>query len=237
MAKKCALLTALVLLLSLAVALGEAVIERNEGEAWFPSRKDWTYHFTYAYPRLTGDDYASAAVNDTYQMALDEMLDLVLPMFSHEEDMRFDGRNEVKHDFVVTCNNGRFLSILQHRSQTMGPDHTNLALEALVFDMAGEYLGETLTLRGLTMVGDSSYQIGQALYPILYAEFQQLQQEGVGRADVDEELFYLEFDPTRDFYADEEGRAVFFFQPRLLESPSFDVPVFPYSADDLAALL
>lgn len=237
MAKKIVLAMALVMLISLSWAGAEAVIERREGEAWFPSEKNWTYHFTYAYPHLAGDDYAAAAVNDTYDMALDEMIDLVLPMFSHEEDMLFDGKNEVRHDFTVTCNNGRFLSILQYRSQTMGPDYTNLAMEALVFDMAGEYLGETLTLRGLTMVGESSYQIGEALYPVLYEEFKALQQAGIAREDVDEELFCLEFEPTRDFYADEEGNAVFFFPPVLLAQPSFDVPTYTYTPAQLEALL
>lgn len=237
MAKKCALLLLLVMLLSLACALSESQVERMEGEAWFPSEKNWTYHFTYAYPQLVGEDYATAAVNDTYQMALDEMLELVLPMFSHEEGMLFDGQNEVIHDFAVTCNNGRFLSIVQYRSQTMGPDFTNLAMEALVFDMAGEYLGETLTLRGLVMVGDSSAQIGDAVTPLLYEEFKKLQEAGIGNPDVDEELFHLEFEATRDFYADAEGNAVFFFQPVLLLNPSFDVPTFTYTPDQLAALL
>lgn len=215
----------------------DPAVERNEGEAYFPSEKNWTYHFTYAYPRLSGEDYASAAVNDTYEMALDEMINLVLPMFSHEVDMLFDGKNEVRHDFAITCNNGRFLSILQYRSQTMGPDYTNLAMEALVFDMAGEYLGETLTLRGLTMVGESSVQIEEALYPILYGEFKSLQQQGIARADVDEELFYLEFEPTRHFYADEEGNAVFFFPPMLMAAPSFDVPTFTYTPAQLEEML
>ncbi|MBE5787019.1 MAG: hypothetical protein E7324_05710 [Clostridiales bacterium] len=237
MVKKMALLTVLMLALSLPCALGEAVVGRNEGEAYFPSEKNWTYHFTYAYPRLSGEDYASAAVNDTYQMALDEMLQLVLPMFSHEESMIFDGKNEVIHDFTVTCNNGRFLSILQSRSQTMGEGKINLALEGLVFDMAGEYLGETLTLRGLVMVGDSSGQIGEAVSAVLYKEFVRLQGEGVCRADIDEEIFHLEFDPTRDFYADEAGNAVFFFPPVLLETLSFDVPTFTYTPQELEALL
>lgn len=235
MGKALALVLALVML-PLTV-LGEAEVERNEGEAYFPSEKDWTYHFTYAYPRLVGEDYASAAINDTYQMALDEMLQLVLPMFAHQEDMIFDGQNEVVHDFTVTCNNGRFFSVLQRRSQTMGAEGVNLALEALVFDMAGDYLGETLTLRGLVMVGDSSDQIAAAVTPVLYEEFRKLQQSGVANPDIIEEDFYLEFSATRDFYADQEGRAVFFFPPTLLAQPSFDVPTFPFAPAELEQLL
>lgn len=237
MAKRMAILTALLILLSFSSAFGEAAVGRNEGEAFFPAKKNWTYHFTYAYPLLSGDDYASSAINDIYQMILDEMLQLTLPMTAHEESMLFDGKNEVIHDFTVTCNNGRFLSILQYRSRTMGPDFTHMVIEPLVFDMAGEYLGSDLTLRGLVMIGDSSYQIAEAVTPVLYAEFQKLQQEGIARADVDEELFYLEFDATRDFYADEENNAVFFFQPLLLSNPSFDVPAFTYTPAQLEALL
>lgn len=227
----------LALLLSLPCALGETAVERLEGEAYFPSESDWTYHFTYTYPHLTGEDYASLAVNDTYEMALDEMLQLVLPMFANEPDMLFDGRNEVVHDFAVTCNNGRFLSIVQRRSQTMGAEGANLSLEPLVFDMAGEYLGETLTLRGLVMVGESSAQISEAVSPLLYAEFCKLQEQGVCRADVDEAQFLMDFAPTRDFYADEAGNAVFFFQPVLLAQPSFDVPTFVFSPAELEKLL
>lgn len=232
-----ALFLALLLLLSVSGALGEATVERLEGEGYFPSEADWTYHFTYAYPRLQGEDYAAAAINDTYEMALEEMLQLVLPMFADAEDMRFDGKNEVRHDFTVTCNNGRFLSILQYRGQTLGEEGENLTMEAQVFDMAGEYLGETLTLRGLVKVGESSAQLGEVVLPLLYDEFLRLQGEGIIPADISEEDFLLEFSPTRDFYADEMGNAVFFFPPMLLSAPSFDVPTFPFTPAELEALI
>ena len=231
------LLFCMALVLMLPTALGEMTVQRNEGEAFFPSEKDWTYHFSYAYPLLVGEDYASAAINDTYQMALDEMLHLVLPMFAHEKDMLFDGKNEVTHDFTVTCNNGRFLSVLQYRTQTMGEEGLNVTMESQVFDVAGEYMGESLTLRGVVMVGESSAQIGEALSPILYEEFKKLQDAGICRKDATEEDFFWEFSPTQHFYADENGHAVFYFPPMLLENPSFDVPVFTYTPDQLAALL
>lgn len=236
MVKKLLLICA-AFLLCLPTALGEMQVERNAGEAYFPSEKDWTYHFTYAYPHLTGEDYASAAINDTYQMALDEMLQLVLPMFAHEKDMLFDGKNEVNHDFSVTCNNGKFLSILQKRSQTKGEEGIQYTLEAQVFDVAGEYIGETLTLRGVVMVGDSSAQISDAVTPVLYEEFKKLQQEGICRPEVTEEEFQWEFAATRDYYADENGNAVFFFSPMLLVEPSFDVPIFVFTPAELTELV
>ena len=217
--------------------LPDGTVTRNEGEAFFPSEKDWVYHFTYAYPHVAGDSYAALMVNDTYQMALDEMVQLVLPMFANEPTMRYDGKNEVSHDFEVKCNNGRFLSVLQKKSQTRGEEGTFLSLESLTFDMAGEYLGESLTLRGVVMVGDSTDQISSAVLPHIYADFVLLQEQGICKRDVDRETFEMEFSPAIHFYADEEGNAVFYLPPSLMETPSFQTHVFVYSPEELEKLL
>ena len=145
------ILVALAVCLCAASAFAELTVERNEGEMYFPDEQNWVYHFTYAYPQIVGDDYTAALINDTYQMALDEMTRLVLPMFANAPDMRFDGKNEVSHDFLVTCNNDRLLSIVQLRSQEMG-EETVYSLEPLTFDVSGMYAGETLTLRGVILI-------------------------------------------------------------------------------------
>lgn len=217
--------------------LPDGTVTRNEGEAYFPSEKDWVYHFTYAYPHVTGGTYAALMVNDTYQMALDEMLQLVLPMFANEPTMRYDGKNEVSHDFEVKCNNGRFLSVLQKKSQTRGEEGTFLSLESLTFDMSGEYQGESLTLRGVVMVGESTDQIAAALLPHIYEEFVKLQEKGICKQDVDREMFEIEFSPAIHFYADENGNAVFYLPPSLMETPSFQTHVFIYSPEEIEKLL
>lgn len=228
---------ALLCALLFTAAHAEIAVTRQNGEEWFPSRENWTYHFTYAYPHLDapGDDLAAAMVNDTYQMVLEEMLYVVLPMFANAAEP--GTKIEVDHDFSVTCHDGRFLSVVQRRAQRDAAGEDILTLESQVFDMAGEYLGEALTLRGVVMVGESSAQIAAAVLPVLYAEFERLQGEGVCRADVTKEEFEEEFSPTLQFYADEQGRAVFFFPPSLLTEPSFEVPVFPFSPEELEALL
>lgn len=142
---------ALAFYLCAASAFAELTVERNEGEMYFPNEKNWVYHFAYAYPKIAGDDYTAARINDTYQMALDEMTQLVLPMFANAPDMRFDGKNEVKHDFTVFRNDDKLLSIVQIRSQTMG-EETQYTLEPLTFDVSGMYAGESLTLRGTALV-------------------------------------------------------------------------------------
>lgn len=217
--------------------LPDGTVIRNEGEAFFPSEKDWVYHFTYAYPHVAGDSYAALMVNDTYQMALDEMVQLVLPMFANEPAMRYDGKNEVIHDFEVKCNNGRFLSILQKKSQTRGDEGTFLSLESLTFDMSGEYQGESLTLRGVVMVGESTDQIAAALMPHIYEEFVKLQEKGICKQGANRETFEIEFSPAIHFYADENGNAVFYLPPSLMETPSFQTHVFVYSPEEIEKLL
>lgn len=261
MAKKIAVCL-LALLLSCPAALADMTVERNEGEAYYPNEKNWVYHFTYAYPHLIGDSYTVALINDTYEMALDEVKDIALPMFANAPDMRYDGKNEVSHDFSVVCNTPRLLSILLRQSQTVGEEGVRLTLEAQTFNVDGETEGDLLTLRGVILmlsgvatdrlygevtaedapslpriVAGSSDGIGEALLPVLYAEFQRMQETGAAPADAAYEDFEAEFLPTRDFYALPDGRVAFFFPPMLLKEPSFDVPVFPFTPEELEALL
>ncbi|MBR0228332.1 MAG: hypothetical protein IJQ62_08285 [Clostridia bacterium] len=249
------------LLLLVSPALGEMTVERKTGERYYPQEKDWVYHFSYAYPHIAGDDYTAAHINDTYEMALDEWAKLMLPMFANAPDMRYDGKNEVTHDFTVVCNNGRVLSILQTRVQTRGESGPLYALEPLTFDVGGAYAGESLTLRGVTLIqagvdgdlmedaepdmypevariiGGSSDEMAEALLPVLYERFQEQQGAGVIAAHWTREDFEDKFSPTQDFYTDEEGRIVFFFPPELLSVPSFEVPVFSFTPAELDALL
>lgn len=238
MAKRllCAVLAAL-LLAAPALAEGDFyAVGRVAGEAYFPDGDDWVYHFTYAYPRIDAEDIAALMINDSYEMALDEMVNLILPMFANESAMRFNGKNEITHDFRIACNNGRFLSVLLLRTQTMG-EETRRTIDAQVFDVSGEYAGEPLTLRGVVMVGESSTQLADLVAPELYQAFLALQQTGVAREDIGEEGFYEICSPLSDFYANDDGSVTFFFQPELLTEQTFDVPGFVYTRDMLEALL
>ena len=249
------------LLLFAAPALGEMTVERKTGEQFYPQEKNWVYHFTYAYPHIVGDDYTSALINDTYDMALDEWAKLMLPMFANAPDMRYDGKNEVTHDFTVVCNNGRVLSILQTRVQTRGEEGPLYALEPLTFDVSGMYAGETLTLRGVTLIqagvdcalledvepemypevarviDGSSDEMAEALTPLLYERFRQLQADGVIAPHWTRADFEDAFSPTQEFYTDGDGSIVFFFPPALLTEPSFQVPLFPFTPAELNAVL
>ena len=233
------LLAALALWLCAASALAELTVERNEGEMFFPDEKKWVYHFIYAYPKIVGDDYTAALINDTYQMILNEAANISLPMFANTPDMRFDGKNEVRHDFTVARNDGRLLSIVQFRSQTMGED-TVYTLEPLTFDVSGMYAGETLTLRGVILIlagvdpeeledvkpedypeiahiiGGSSSSIAEALAPALCDLFWSNWDMDTQSYEAFREAFETSFYAARDFAAYKEGDYIAFYLPPML---------------------
>ena len=253
-------LAALALWLCAASAFAELTVERNEGEMYFPDEKNWVYHFTFAYPKIVGDDYTAALINDTYQMALDEMTNLVLPMFANTPDMRFDGKNAVTHDFSVACNNGRLLSIVQFRSQSMG-DETVYSLEPLTFDVQGQYAGETLTLRGVILIQagvdpdqledataeaypeiahiieGSSSSIADALMPVLFDRF--CSHPYIAETEKPSfEDFEIEFSPARDFTAYKEGDSIAFYYPPMLAPEAYrDNTIILLSPNEIESIL
>lgn len=240
---------------------GAIPVSRSEGEMYFPEEKNWVYHFVYAYPALRGDSLTVAKINDTYRDILDEMVQLVQPMFANAEAMRFDGHNEVKHDFTVTCNSDRLLSVVQTRSQTQGEEKTVLNLDALTFNTAGDLAGNVTTLRGVTLllagvdpavlddvptadypqlariIDSSSDEMADALLTRLYPEFQALQNEGVIGSEWTWEDYETEFSPAQNFYVTGEGKIVFFFPPMMMTSPSFDPPSFSFTPAELEEML
>lgn len=233
--KMLALLCALVLFMP--VACAEKIITPAENTEYYPDADEWTYCYRYRVPVLeTGmTDLGAMMINETLQMALDEMRELVLPMFASSGDMTQYGPVTICQDYVITCNNDRFFSLLITREEQddRGSFYT---IESEVFDVGGEYLGETLTLRGVVMVGESSDQLGRAVLPVLYERFVQLQKDGICDPSVTEKSFYQLCSPTLDYYADEEGNAVFFLQPSLMREPSLEVPTFTFTPDELAEL-
>ena len=207
------------------------------GEGYYPDERAWTYHYTYVYPRLSADetDAVAMTVNETFELILDEMRNLAMPMFASSPEMTADGPVEVTQVYRVTCVSARIFSVLLIKSETQA-GKTLWSLEPEVFDIGGEYPGETLTLRGLVRVGESSDQLAEAVLPDLYARFQALQESGVCRADVTRDMFEALTVPTLDFYADEQENAVFFLQPELMCEPGPDVPFFVYTPAELEKL-
>ena len=238
---------------------GHFTVKRTEGEAYYPQNGEWTYHLTYACPFVAEDGYTAALINDTYDLALGEIKDIALPMFAREN--RDGGRWEYRWDFTVMCNTDRLLSILTRQEKAPEEGQPLLTLEAQTFNVCGDTEGDPLTLRGAALlqagvppeklltaeeadlpdypmlIRGSSDLLEEKLLPLLYKEFQALQESGVIRPDADRDDYEMEFSPARDFYALPDGRIAFFFPPALMAAPSFDAPVFAFAPAELEALL
>ena len=188
-----------------------------EGEEYFPQDQPWTYHYTYRYPLLTGEGMLQESINDYFRNALNEMTMLVIPMFADDPIMIGEGSNEISQSYEVTCNNGAIFSVLMTQKQTVG-GMGHISLESVVFASSGEYLGESLTLRGLVQVGPSSQALGEAVLEDIWKDIDlQMRNKASGwKSDLNSDILKAEFYPEVQFYADTLGNAVFYLQPGRL---------------------
>lgn len=196
------------------------------------------YHYTCRYPVVQGESPAVESLNHYFKTAVSEMTELVLPMYASDKDMAGNGDRVMKQEYEITCNNGTFFSTLMRQQQgDIGAEQVSLYSQ--VFAMTGPYQGETLTLRGLLQeIGDSSDQIAEL---ILKDIWQKIEKEMQGEnskwhKDLTPDALSLDFFPQEHFYADEEGRAVFYLQPSLFRD-DMESPTYVYSAEDVLRLL
>lgn len=196
------------------------------------------YHYTCRYPVIQGDGPVAESLNHFFERAVSEMTDLVLPMYAADPDMAGDGNRVLKQEYEITCNNGKLFSTLMR--QEMGDvGKEQVSLFSQVFALEGPYQGETLTLRGmLGEIGDSSDQIAQLVLNDIWQKIEQeMKEEGSAwQKDLTLDTLSKDFFPQEQFYADQEGRAVFYLEPGLFRTDT-QSPTYVYSAEDVLRLL
>lgn len=190
----------------------------------------------YEYPHLDAEDGTAVLINDYYNEAINEMTALILPMLAGTPEAQGTSLRQMNQRFRVTCNNGRFLSVL-FMTENLVNGESFLSLESDTFDISGEYAGQILTLRGVVMVGESSSQLSACLLPVLYGHFTVLQEQGIADPELTEEDFYDIVFPESHFFANEDGSVTFYFQPDVLAEPTFEVPCFTFTPEELENLI
>lgn len=232
----------LLLLLALLLALGQSAgaelgLAWQEGEAFFPEGEGWRYRYSYRYPKAEGDSFIAQAVNNYFEAQLNEQLKLVIPMFANDETMTAGGRQEISDSYEVSCNDERLFSILLKHRQTID-GAPPFSLHSAVFAASGEYLGETLTLRGVCGVGESSTQLAKLVQKDVWQKIEQRIAAGEAgwKAGLNEGMLQDSFYPESQFYAEPDDMIVFYLQPGELRSDDA-VELFRYSYKDLEALL
>lgn len=233
------LLTLFCLLLALLLpALAELSFTMVEGEAYFPEEKDWKYHYRYEYPSLQGDSFPAQAINEYFELALREQTELVLPMYANDPIMVMDGPQTVTDSYTVMLSDDRLFSILQSHRQSLGAEEEVLSLSAVTFAVGGEYTGDSLTLRGVCGVGESSVQIAEAVLKDVWLQIQKRVQDGEAgwKPDLDFKRLEEGFYPMTAFWAEEGDRVVFFLQPGEFREDQ-ELITFSYSYEELEELI
>ncbi len=230
------LMLCLALLLSLS-AHAELPVTWTEGEEWFPDKQAWTYHYQYRYPALSGEDTVSEAINHYFDLARNEMANLVLPMYAADPIMAGQGGNKVSEQWTVTCNSDELFSALLHRTQTVegGELHT---ISSVVFATSGEYAGDTLTLRGVVRVGDSSQQLAELVLNDIWRQIepQMRQPDSLWLTELSRDSLAEGFFPEEHFYANQHGDAVFYLQPGVFRRDQ-EIVEYVYAPQQLERLL
>lgn len=234
--KRFTLLLILLMMLSL-TASAALQLDWQEGEAFFPEGEAWRYRYSYRYPKAGGDSFAAQAVNDYFEGQLYEQLNLVIPMFANDETMTAGGKQEIEHHYEVYQNDDRLFSILLRHRQTI-EGAPPLSLHSAVFATSGEYLGETLTLRGVCGVGESSTQLAGLVMKDVFRQIEQriAQGEAGWKPGLTEAMLQEAFYPESHFYAEPEDLIVFYLQPGEFRTDD-QVELFRYTYQELETLL
>lgn len=232
------LLALCLMLLALPALAAAPEITFETAEQDFSHEGKIIYHYTCRYPVVQGDSPAVESLNHYFRTAVSEMTELVLPMYAGDQDMAGEGGRVMKQAYEITCNNGEFFSTLMRQEQgDVGAEQVSLYSQ--VFAMTGPYQGETLTLRGLLKeIGDSSDQIADLVLKDIWKTIEKDMQaeNSAWHKDLTMETLSLDFFPQEHFYADQEGRAVFYLQPALFRN-DMETPTYVYSAEDVLRLL
>ena len=226
-----------ILLLLAAGAQAAQSFSWQEGEAWFPQEKDWTYHYMYRYPVADGEGQLQEALNYYFEQAQAEMMGLVIPMYADDPIMTQGQQNTITERYELTRNDDQFISFVLYHEQTIG-EQVQQSLRSVVFAAQGEYVGETLTLRGVAQVGESSQQLAEVVLEDVWRQIQARldKDEDAWKPDLTYDTLKQEFYPETHFYADDEGRIVFYLQPGEFRMDQ-QVVTFSYLPVEIEALL
>lgn len=228
----------LMLLLALSgTALAQLEFTWQEGEAFFPEGDQWNYRYSYRYPVAQGEGFAAQAINEYFDVALSEQINLVIPMYANDPIMTEGGRQEIRDEYQVTYSDDRIFSILLRHSQSIEGEAL-LSLRSAVFAVSGEYIGDTLTLRGVCGVGESSTQLGQAVLKDVHSKILAAIQAGdvAWQAEISLDRLSEIFYPQEQFYALGGDRLVFYMQPGELRDDD-QVIEYTYTYSELEELL
>ena len=239
-------LLALLMLLALP-ALAECPLEMGEpleGVYTWPedsSEADALYIYRYCYPQVQGESELAIQFNSTYTYSVEDALNFEVPMLASGMAPD-DPQKLVEISYEVTFANEDYLSILIRKSVTVRGTST-IVYSGHLFALTGSGSGRILNLPvflGLLdpeetdewLMTRQTNKADEAVRDMVWDEIE----SALGNPYYDD-LTYEEleasFYPEEDFFLDENGDPVFYFQPGVIAPEEEGFITFPISPDYL----
>lgn len=196
---------------------------------------DAFYIYRYAYPTVSGDEAVADMINNQYTYLVDDAMAFYVPMTVAEIDPSA-GQTSTVISSEVTCLTDDTLSVLITTTHDYG-NSTRTVLSAHTFTLSGSMAGSATNLpRLLGLLDDEETdewllqrQTDKAdaiVRKLLWRAISKGSDPGIVWFDdlTEESLEWLIY-PEEDFYLNEDGQPVFFFQPGSIADESYG-PVF-----------
>ena len=210
---------------------------RHEGDS------EPAYVYTYAYPQVQGEGDDVESINEYYRYTVEDTEAFTVPINGEQlpEDA-LPSTTEVS--YTVTLNDDQYFSVWVTRASVMNGERQS-ACSAQIFSRSGEKPGGVVTLPYIlgilqateddAWLQDRQTAKAEACVRAMVWEALEERMDGgeVFLDDVDEEALGFLLYPEEDFYLDEAGNAVFFFQPGDVK-PEAEGPVLvPIPLEDI----
>ena len=246
MKKLLALLLIPALLLGSALAGSLPLLDDYAEDVVIPYNQDdpsaGQFEYSYRYPHVDGSAEGGAAINSFYEYKVKDTQDFTIPITGdYYKTEGISSRTEIT--YTVTCNNGRFFSVLIRIAETSDGFET-VAWEGNVFSLEEGKADSTYTLPQLlgilsfseddTWLQDRQTAKAETLVRELVWGMIEADEQGIGYdPEFTEEILQSCFHPEEDFYLDEAGDPVFFLQPGVAAPESAGLLTFPIPLEDI----
>lgn len=248
MKKLISILLSLLVFLTVLPAYAEEIIFTDDlaGVYCYPEDADEAsarYVYRYRYPQLAGDSDLALTINNIYQYAVSDMLVFEAPMQATE--VREGSQKVVSVDYEITCQNADYLSVRITKTVTLD-GYVSSVISGHVFSLTGSSAGDITSLPymlGLLKASDTDEWllnrqtakadncVRQMIWEVI--EGQMVRGDTGIYPDMTREEFDAGFYPEEDFYLNEDGDFVFFFQQGSIAEEEQGVLLYTITMEDL----
>ena len=245
------LLTALMMLLSVATAEGlPTLADPLTGVICWPEGSDEfnaAYVYRYSYPQVAGESDLAELINGTYAYLVEDAIGFRIPMNADGLDPNADVQAYTTITHQVTCLNERYLSVLITTESFMGMSTSTIVAGHTFSLLSGAKTGTVTSLPYLLGILDEddlsdewmqdrqTARADECVRGLIWEIIEQQIARGevAYYDDIDYQMLADNFYPEEAFYLNADGDPVFFIQEGLVAPVSEGVLRFPFTMEEL----